>query len=157
MDSPADRFWASYLQSLPQAASDKKHYYEAFHFGNDERLANVCANLVMSGIKTATSSLLWEHEATGKPLPQVGDLSIVTDWNSEPVCIIETIELRIVPFNEVDERFVYHYGEGDRSMNWWHKNMWDYYSVECASLGRAPASDMPVVCERFQVVFPEKR
>lgn len=157
MDSPADQFWSAYLQSLPQSASHQKRYYEAFHFGHDEGLANVCADLVMRGVKTATSALLWEYEAKGKPPPRVGDLSIVTNWNREPMCIIETIELRIVPFNEVDERFVRDYGEGDRSMGWWHKDMWDYYAVECASLGRPLTPGMPLVCERFRVVFPEKR
>jgi uncharacterized protein YhfF len=156
MDSPADQFWDFYLQSLPQAGSARKRYYEAFFFGNNERLVNLCTDLVVRRIKTATSALLWEYEAKGKPLPQVGALSIVTNWNSEPICIIETIEVRTMPFKEVDQEFVYDYGEGDRSMNWWHKNMWEYYSEECRSLGRAPTPEMPVICERFRVVFPDR-
>jgi len=151
-----DEFLALYLKSLPPAESREKQYYEAFRFGNNARMANRCADLVVRRIKTATSSLLWEYEATGKPLAQVGDLSIATNWNREPVCIIETIEVRILPFKEVDEGFVYDYGEGDRSINWWNKNMWEYYSEECRSLGRAPTSEMPVVCERFRVIFPDK-
>ena len=145
-----------YLRSLPPAESREKRYYEAFRFGDTERTANLCADLVVRRIKTATSSLLWEHEAKGTPLVQVGDLSIVTNWSREPICIIETIEVRIMPFKEIDEGFVYDYGEGDRSMHWWHKNMWEYYSEECRSLGRTPTSEMRVVCERFRVIFPEK-
>ena len=154
MKSPIDQFWDLYLQSFPQAGSPKKRYYEAFCFGNSECLADLCADLVVRRIKTTTSALLWEYEAKGKPLPRVGDLSIVTNWDREPICIIETIGVRTTPFKEVDEDFVCDYGEGDRSMSWWHKNMWEYYSEECRSLGRAPAPDMPVVCERFRVVFP---
>ena len=153
---PIDEFWAMYLQSLPPTECRQDRYHEAFHFGDTERTANLCADLVARRIKTATSSLLWEHEVKGTPLVQVGDLSIVTNWNREPICIIETIEVRLLPFREVDEGFVYDYGEGDRSMDWWHKTMWEYYSEECRSLGRAPTSEMCVVCERFRVIFPEK-
>jgi len=150
-----DEFWAMYLQSLPPTESREKRYHEAFHFGSSERMANLCADLVAKRIKTATSSLLWEYEVKRKPLVQVGDLSIVTNWNGEPICVIETIEMRIKPFKEVDEEFVSDYGEGDRSMKWWHEKMWEYYSEESRSLGRAPTSEMPIVCERFRVVFPE--
>ncbi|HLN12879.1 MAG TPA: ASCH domain-containing protein [bacterium] len=153
--TPIDEFWDLYLQSLPPAQSQNKRYFEAFCFGNKERLANLCADLVVRRIKTATSALLWEHEATGKPVVQVGDLSIVTSWNGAPVCIIETLDVRMVPFDEVDEGFVYDYGEGDRSMEWWRTDMWEYYSEECRSLRRAPTSNMCVVCERFRVIFPE--
>jgi uncharacterized protein YhfF len=156
VDSRVDQFWNVYLQSLPQTAFPKRHVYEAFCFGNSERLANACADLVMRGIKTSTSALLWEYEAKGKTPPQAGDLSIVTNWNGEPLCIIETLEVTIVPFRGVEERFVSDYGEGDRSLNWWHTGMWEYYSKECARLGRSPSTDMPVVCERFQVVFMKK-
>ncbi len=151
-----DEFWAMYMQSLLPDEPREKVYYESFRFGDTERIANLCADLVVRRIKTATSSLLWECEAKGKPLVRVGDLSIVTNWSREPICIIKTTEVRTIPFKEVDEGFVYDYGEGDRSIKWWHKNMWEYYSEECRSLGRAPTSEMPVVCERFRVVFPEK-
>lgn len=123
MDPRADQFWNLYLRSLPQTPSPAKRYYETFHFGNSERLANLCADLVMQGLKTATSALLWEYEAKGKTPPQAGDLSIVTNWHGEPLCVIETIEVTTVPFSAVDERFT---------------------------------SDMPVVCERFRVVFRRK-
>jgi len=154
MESAADKLWDFYLQSLPEAGSPQKRYYEAFCFGNSERLADLCADLVVRRIKTATSALLWKYEVEGKPLPRVGDLSIVTNWNRKPIFIIETIEIRTIPFSEVDEKFAYDYGEGDRSLHWWHKNMWEYYSEECRSLGRTPTPEMPVVCERFRIVFP---
>ena len=81
----------------------------------------------------------------------------MTTWSKEPVCIIETTEVRVVPFCEVDARFAYDYGEGDRSLAWWRAHLWAYYVDECASLGRQAGrqaeGDMPLVCERFRVVF----
>ena len=154
MLSPVEAFWNRYLQTLSHAESAGKRYFEAFYFGNRAEMADRLAELVVQRVKTATSALLWEHEIKGRPIVRAGDLSIVTTWSKTPACVIETVHVRIVPFNQVDVEFVYDYGEGDRSMNFWHTNMWEFYSEECRALGRRPSPDMPLVCERFRVVFP---
>jgi uncharacterized protein YhfF len=71
------------------------HFYEAFHCGSTGASANEVAALVVSGIKTATSDLRWPLEVSQKPLVQLGDFSIVTDLDEEPVCVIQTTEVRI--------------------------------------------------------------
>ncbi len=147
-----EQFWAGAVQSHPELAG--KQYYEAFCFGNTESMANKLAAFVLSGEKTATSSLLWTIEQENKPLYQVGDYSIATTWDKVPVCIIETTELRIIPFKDVDAQFAYDYGEGDRTLAWWKENVWEYYVQECAAIGRQAAEDMPILCERFRVVYP---
>ena len=63
--------------------------------------------------------------------------------------------LRVAPFEAIDARFAFDYGEGDRTLTWWRENLWDYYSRVCSSIGREPDSSMPLVCERFAVVFSE--
>jgi uncharacterized protein YhfF len=108
----------------------------------------------LKGEKTATSSLLLTLEHENKPMLQVGDYSIVTTWENVPVCIIETIELRIIPFKDVDAGFAYDYGEGDRTLPWWNEHIWEYYVQECAAIGREATEDMPLLCERFGVVYP---
>ncbi|MEI8131063.1 MAG: ASCH domain-containing protein [Leptolinea sp.] len=62
--------------------------YEAWHFCNNETSANSLAKLVFAGTETATASLLWSYEAEASPLPQVGELIIITPWDEKPVCII---------------------------------------------------------------------
>jgi uncharacterized protein YhfF len=151
-----DGFWRDYLASLPPAERGRT-YFEAFAFGDTAESADRLADLVLRGIKTATSELLWSRQATGKPLWNVGDESLVLDGSGHPVGIIRTTELRIVPFNQVDERFVRDYGEGDRTLDSWRREVWDYYHRECLALGRTPAQDMPLICERFEVVYPRRR
>jgi uncharacterized protein YhfF len=59
------------------------------------------------------------------PLPQKWDLSIVLDGNGNPVLVIESITVVILPFNEVSEQFAFEEGEGDRSLAYWrmaHEN-----------------------------------
>jgi uncharacterized protein YhfF len=87
-------------------------------------------------------------------LPAVGDLSIITNWDGEPLCIIETTEVQVKPFDEVDEGFAYDEGEGDQSLAYWREVHWDVFSRECSTIGREPVESMPVVCERFRVIFP---
>ena len=152
-DTAIEQFWNDFIRSHPFLQGQR--YYEAFRFGNTEKAANEVAALAMSGVKTATSSLLWTIEQEKKPLMQVGDYSIVIDWNHHPVCIIQTTEVNIIPFKDIDAQFAYAYGEGDRTLAWWKQNVWDFYVQECAHLGRLATEEMPLVCERFRVVHKQ--
>jgi uncharacterized protein YhfF len=148
-----EAFWAKYLRSLPPAERGRE-YLEAFEFGGTDEAATRLADLVLRGIKKATSELLWSRQASGKGLWKVGDESIVLDGSGDPTCVIRTTELRVIPLNEVDERFVRDYGEGDGSLEWWRTEIWNYYRNECLALGRTPKDDMPLICERFLVAYP---
>jgi hypothetical protein len=44
-------------------------------------------------------------------------------------------------------------GEGDRSLEYWREAQRRYFTRECQSAGREFTEDMPVVCERFRVVY----
>ncbi len=117
-----------------------------FAFGDSEEMADRLAALVIAGKKTATASAGW---VTDEPIPRVGDLSIVTRLNGEPLCVIETTALETRPFDQVDADFAEAEGEGDLTLAWWRKAHWDFWTRELAPLGRAPTNTMPVVMERF--------
>ena len=89
-------------------------------------------------------------------MPHVGDLSIVTDGENEPVCIIETTEVRVIPFDEVDESFAFDGGEDDRTLESWRQMYWSFLGEECRRIGRPFTPKVPVVCERFRVVYKVK-
>lgn len=144
-------FWNAFLAVHGRDATPL--FYEAFHFDDNERSANELAALVLSGQKRATAALFWTHELTGKPLPEAGSLSVVTDWRGDPKCVIETTRVDIVAFEDVDEEFAATEGEGDRSLLYWRDVHWAYFSRECQSLGKEPSPGMPIVCERFEVVY----
>lgn len=99
------------------------------YFCSDEQSANQCAQLVLAGIKTATCSLKDGYEKANEPIPKIGNLHIVTDWSANPICIIQVIEVSEKAFNQVDERFAYLEGEGDRSLNYWRKAHRDFLSA----------------------------
>jgi uncharacterized protein YhfF len=145
-------FWDTFQASIAYDASPL--FYEAFHFDDNEPSADALAALVLSGQKRATAGLLWTNEVTGKPLPEVGVLSVVTDWLGTPLCVIETTHIEVVPFDRVSDSFAALEGEGDKTLRDWREAHWRFFSRECQRIGREPDLPMPVVCEQFRVVYP---
>lgn len=147
-----EAFWKNYLATLPESERNQT-YFEATSWGNSGELADRIADLIASGIKTSTSSLLWAQEKYQWTIEKAGDKSIVLNSEKMPVCIIETLQVFIQAFNEVDSEFVYNYGEGDRTMNFWENNMWEYYQQECEELGKKAEKNMPMICQMFKMIY----
>ncbi|KZN34596.1 hypothetical protein N480_21460 [Pseudoalteromonas luteoviolacea S2607] len=129
------------------------HHVESWHFCDNEQDANECLSLVLAGIKKATSPSLWWYQANKFELPKVGDLNVVTDWAGVAGCIIKTINVDIVPFNEIDATYASLEGEGDKSLDYWRRVHWDYYHRELANTDFSPTKSMPIICEEFEVVY----
>ena len=125
----------------------------SWFFCDNEIDVNECAKLVMQNIKKATSPSLWWFHANDEILPNVGDLNIITNWNGEAQCIIETTKVSIVPFNEITEEYAALEGEGDKTLEYWKQVHRPYYQRELENTCYTPREDMPIVCEVFKVVF----
>jgi len=145
-------FWNRFVAALGHDPAPR--FCEAFCFHDEATVSDQLAELVRSGKKCATASLLWAHEAENRPRPEPGALSVVTRWDGEPVCVIETTAVDVEPFDEVSEAFAAAEGEGDGSLAYWRRAHWRYFTRECERIGRTPDAHMPVLCERFAVVFP---
>lgn len=124
----------------------------AWSFGVSAAQADELLRLVLEGTKTATSSALWDYEAQNDPLPSVGTLSIVLDGDGHPRALIRTDDVRIVPFEEVDEEHARAEGEGARTLAQWRADH-ERFFTEHASHDQSFSPDMPVVLERFEVLF----
>ena len=149
----AEGFWRAYVGSLPADSPIRDQEYEAWSFGDGPEMADGLGALVRDGIKTATCSALWELEAEGGPLPEVGEKSVILDGKDEPLCIIETTEVAVRRFDEVDGRFAYEEGEGDRSLEYWRREHRRFFARTLPGIGRRFSEDMPLVCERFRVIY----
>jgi uncharacterized protein YhfF len=147
------QYWQAYLDTLPSGTPVRSEHYMAEGFGDSPAMADKLGDLVVRGIKTATCSALWEWQAEGDPLPEVGLKMIVLGGRGEPWCIIETIEVMIRPFNEVDDLFAYEEGEGDRSLAYWREAHRRFFSRSLPRIGRSFDETMPLVCEQFRVIY----
>jgi uncharacterized protein YhfF len=147
-----EAFWKEFLLSAPQAA--QLDGYHAWAFGSTSEAANALASLVMKGLKTATSSLVWSFETENEPFPKPGEYNLILDGEGCPVCITQTTEVEIKPFIEVDAAHARLEGEGDLSLMYWREVHWLFFTQECAAIGRSPDETMPVCCERFRLCWP---
>ena len=156
VDYQVNAFWRSYVERLPESERERE-YFEAFQFGAGREMANQLARLVLDGIKTAASDLIWHIDANHKPRWAVGDEHVVLDGAWTPVAVIRTTELSERRFCDVDEAFAYDYGEGDRTLTWWREHVFAWYANQCRELGIEPTEEMPLLCERFEVVYAPGR
>jgi uncharacterized protein YhfF len=152
-ESKVERFWRAYLETLPEGSPARDETYEAWAFGDGPELADELGALVLTGRKTATCSALWEVEAGEETMPRVGDKSVILASRDEPLCVIETTEVRVRRFDEVDGRFAYEEGEGDRSLEYWRGAHRRFFERTLPGIGRRFSEDMPLVCERFRVIY----
>ncbi|REJ06738.1 ASCH domain-containing protein [Microbacterium bovistercoris] len=145
-----DAYWRAVRAAhpeLPDAAP------EAWGFGATPEHADSLLELVLAGVKTGTASSLWDYEATGDPLPQEGDCSIILDGAGTPRAVIQTTSVRIVPFDQVGADHARAEGEGDRTLRAW-REIHEQYWRENSENPRGYEPDMPVVCELFRLVHP---
>lgn len=115
---------------------------------------------ILSGAKTATSSLVLEHEREQEPLPEVGDRWAVVDSADRCVAAIEVTEVRVVRLADVDLEHAVDEGEGHESVARWradHEAFW--HSPEArAALGDPDftvTDDTLVVLQRFRLVVDD--
>jgi len=149
----AEEYWQIYCATVADTTQVESNYL-VDQFGDNPTLADELGQLVLAGHKTATCSALWEWEAEGIALPSVGTKTVVLDGREQPICIIETTAMQIQPFNRVDAQFAYDEGEGDRTLAYWRREHWKYFSRALPKIGKQPTEDMLLVCERFQIVYP---
>ncbi|HWV27330.1 MAG TPA: ASCH domain-containing protein [Aeromicrobium sp.] len=125
----------------------------AWAFGATVDHADELLRLVLDGTKTATASALWDYEVDDEPVPGVGDLSIILDGRGHPRALLEIIDVRIVPFGDVDADHAFAEGEGDRSLSHW-RDVHRHFFTTFAAHDRGFDEQMPVVTERFVLRFP---
>ncbi|WP_129660155.1 ASCH domain-containing protein [Rothia uropygialis] len=113
---------------------------------------------IRTGAKCTTSSLLREYEVGGDPLPVVGEQGVVIDSEGHELFVIETTEVKIVPFGDVPLEHAIGEGEGYRTVTQWREGHAAYWNSEEMSsvLGKDFILDdsTPVVMERFRVLGP---
>ena len=146
-------FWQEFLTSANLDGATK--YLECFHFDITEEWANRLLALVLDGKKKATASSLHFFEKTAGRLPQVGDYSIVTDWDGNPRCVIETTAVAILPFNEMTFNICKREGEDDTLESWQEGHM-HFFTEDGKDVGYEFLETMPVVFEDFDVVSGKK-
>jgi uncharacterized protein YhfF len=146
-------YWQTFLSSLPKDSPYHTKTYIAEGWGDSPALADKLGALIVQRIKTASCSTLWEWQAEGNSIPEVGLITIVLDGRGEPLCIVETMAVSSCKYNEVNADFAREEGEGDLSLNYWREAHKNYFSRVLPKIGKEFSEDMPLVCEWFQMIY----
>jgi len=155
MTTNIDRYWEQYATSTVAGAKSPSRCAGTTAFGITWNDAREIAALVRNGTKTASGGLVWSNEADGNPVSRPGDFRVVIAGPDEPVCIIETTDVRVFPYDEVPAEYAWEGGEGDRTVGDWRRMYWKYIVAECERIGREPTVKAPLAMERFHLVYSE--
>jgi uncharacterized protein YhfF len=123
------------------------------HFGDSPELSAELLALIASGKKRGGASLYAAYAIEKLPVPQVGEIRIVLDFNDKPVFVTRNTAVDIIPFNAVGADFAACEGEGDGSLAYWRQAHLDYFTRTSPELGITFNEDMLIVCERFEVLY----
>ncbi len=148
-----ENFWKEFCEANPRINPETP--YQVWFFGNSPEMARKLAELVISGKKTATASLVAVNEMTPEIAPINDGYSVFTDFEGNPRGVIQTTEIRQLPFTEVDAQFAFDEGEGDQSLEYWRDVHWRYFTKEAAELNLEFNEKSLVCCERFELLFPK--
>jgi uncharacterized protein YhfF len=148
-----EEFYIQYLKSLGRENDFIPGDFIVDKFGDSPEMADELLKPVLIGLKTATCSALWEREHEGREIPEPGLISVILDGKDEPKCIIETVEVTLKNYNEVNAVFARDEGEGDLSLEYWREAHKRFFTRRLPAIGKEFSEDMPLVCERFKVVW----
>lgn len=148
MNQASLAYWNDYWKD-----QEKPERVTAWQFGGNP---DYLAQLVIDGVKKATCSGYVFYEVENEPLPTTEEYSVILNCKDEPVAIIKTVDVQIMPMNEVPEEFAISEGEGDRTYQYWWDVHVEFFTEELRKVGKEYSEDMLLVCERFELVDIKK-
>lgn len=152
MDNASARnMWGDYLDAHLEFAFVETP--KVLHLSDNEQEADHCVDLVLKNLKNAASFSLLGLQHRNEPLPKIGAFMILTDWNGKAKCIVRTTAVKLKPFFSITKEYVQLDGLGDKSLEYWKKYHWDYFSRELGPFNRVPRDSMIVVCVEFEKVY----
>ena len=139
--------WNAYKEINPSIGDE----IDAWAFGVE---ADLLADLVLRGEKTATASAYDLYALEGESLPQEGTFDIILDSQDQAVCIVEITKVSVEPFNKVSADHAYKEGEGDKTLVCWRQVHEDFFTDCLGEAGLIFTPESKVVLEEFRKVYP---
>ncbi|WP_297196194.1 ASCH domain-containing protein [uncultured Pluralibacter sp.] len=134
------------MTALKTAWLEKYPAAHCWSFGDSPALADELLALVIAGKKRGTcGSLASFRQETPAVTP--GAYHIVLNGRGEAACVIRTLSLTLVRFDEVSAAQAALEGEGDLSLDYWRQAHREFFEREGCF-----APDMELVYETFTLV-----
>ena len=131
--------------------------YKTRTYSSSRAVGDAIIGLILSGEKTGTFSLAAEFDDQPDAIPQVGDYYVITNFDGEPALLYRVTAIEQVPFTGINDEHVQVEGPAARTVAVWRKIHWDYWGAILRAQGREPSETMPVIFQRFELLFPLNR
>ena len=138
-------FWAAFLASPTAPPDADARFHSVFAIGSG---SDTGATLILSGVKTATSSLPSDFQGIAPPGP--GSLSLLTGAAGRPMGVVETLSMTPLTLSQMDDSFSAAYAEWPDHASFvqgiieWHQSVDPGFTAET-----------PLLAERFRVIWPK--
>ena len=119
-------------------------------FGDSPEMADHLLRLVLAGKKRATCWARLDDEP-----PAAGGLTVMTDWEGNAGCVLETVRAQALRFSGVTWELARREGENERLEGWREEHI-RFFSAEGLREGYLFSEDMEIIFEEFRVVWPEE-
>lgn len=143
-------FWDACSDQISEPPADG--FFRVRHFGDEQATADLLLDLIVQGEKTVTFPIPWLYEGDRNATPVVGGYTVVTDFAGNPGALLRTTSVKTLQFGEVTEADTQYEGPGARPLDAWRAIHLAAFTKRLKPRGQAPAEDMPVTVERFELV-----
>lgn len=147
---PIDDFWNQAVNHTPTLSGD----HQVRSIGIDEETTGLIISFIKAGEKVGTFSLPWIMTAENLPMSYKGLPIILLSYDGKPELVVQLTKVFETSFGNIDSEVTSIDGPPVRDPDVWiplHRNYWNGilkdYGISCTD-------DMPVLVEKFKLVFP---
>lgn len=148
MESP-DSFAAGCRPFLPPGVALQS--LPVRRLGRTPELCERLNGYILAGQKTGVFS---QPEDFPRGMPGAGDLAVLVNFSDEPRCLIRYDECTVLRFDAVGAEHVLIETPALRDLTKWRKFHRDYWEPVLAERGIAYSGELPIVYQRFTVLYP---
>jgi len=147
---PIDDFWNEAVDYMPTLRGD----HQVRSIGIDEETTGLIISFIKAKEKVGTFSLPWVMMAENLPMSYEGLPIILLSYDGKPELVVQLTEVFETRFVDIDTEVTSIDGPPVRDPDVWiplHRNYWNGilkdYERKCTD-------NMPVLVEKFKLVFP---
>ena len=113
--------------------------------------------LILSGDKKATSSAFNLYKTANKPIPEVGDITLLISSNNTPQAMIINTKISVVPFSQATIEMAELEGEGNKTLEYWTATHFEFFTNECNKHNLSFNKNDLIVFEEFDIISANKK
>ena len=147
---PIDDFWNQAVNYMPTLTGD----HQVRSIGIDEETTGLIISFIKAREKVGTFSLPWIMKAENLPMSHEGLPIILLSYDGKPELVVQLTEVFETRFGDIDIEVTSIDGPPVRDPEVWIPLHTNYWNGLLKDYGRSCTDDMPVLVEKFKLVFP---